>query len=119
MGKKKSKTKQKLPEKKNKNNLILWVSGAAVIAVLAFILLHEGEKIKADQEKGRSFYVQGGETRPTLDPSLFTGRVKAAYAAAKEVPHVLDEVYCYCFCDDPPFRHKSLLSCFVDDHGAA
>jgi hypothetical protein len=69
--------------------------------------------------RGRSFQVQGGERKPVLDPLQFpTARVRQAYAAAARRPEVLDQVYCYCKCDQPPFFHKSLLSCFTDNHGA-
>lgn len=68
-------------------------------------------------KKGKSFSVRGGETRPVLDPSLFPGMAGAAYAAAKKYPEVMDQVFCYCKCDEPPFKHKSLLSCFTGNHG--
>ena len=59
-----------------------------------------------------------GETRATLDPDLFKdARVKSAYQAAREVPWLLDSITCYCFCEES-FHHKSLLSCYVDDHAA-
>jgi hypothetical protein len=61
-----------------------------------------------------------GETRATLDPGKFNDpRIKEAYRVAKEIPWVLDSLYCYCMCkESPTFRHKSLLSCYVDDHAA-
>jgi hypothetical protein len=40
-----------------------------------------------------------------------------AYAAARQYPEVMDQVFCYCKCDEPPTFHKSLLSCFTDKHG--
>jgi hypothetical protein len=58
----------------------------------------------------------GGETRPTLSPALFFGRVAMAYRAAREIPQVLDKIYCYCDCE-LNFGHKSNLTCFVDRHG--
>jgi hypothetical protein len=61
-----------------------------------------------------------GETRATLDPNIFNDpRVRKAYQVAKDIPWVIDSIYCYCFCEESPaFRHKSLLSCYVDDHAA-
>lgn len=61
-----------------------------------------------------------GETRATLDPYLFGDpMVKEAYRIAKEIPWVLDSIYCFCKCEESPaFRHKSLLSCYVDNHAA-
>ncbi|HAR45849.1 MAG: hypothetical protein A2X56_14520 [Nitrospirae bacterium GWC2_57_13] len=59
-----------------------------------------------------------GESQPTLDPATFGDlRVQQAYEAAKAVPWVLDSIYCFCQCEDF-FNHKSLLSCYVDDHAA-
>ena len=57
------------------------------------------------------------ETRPTLDPALFVGKARAAHQVAREIPDVLDRLYCYCECDKHA-GHKSLLSCFTDGHAA-
>jgi hypothetical protein len=57
------------------------------------------------------------ETRPTLDPALFVGKAAAAHRAAREIPDVLDQLYCYCRCDKH-LGHKSLLSCYTDGHAA-
>lgn len=61
-----------------------------------------------------------GETRATLDPNLFRDpMIKEAYRVAKEIPSVLDSIYCFCYCKESPvFKHKSLLSCYVDNHAA-
>ena len=59
-----------------------------------------------------------GESRETLDSAKFSDvRVRQAYEAAKAIPWVLDSIYCLCQCEDF-FNHKSLLSCYVDDHAA-
>jgi hypothetical protein len=57
------------------------------------------------------------ETRPTLDPARFVGNAAAAHRVAREIPDVLDQLYCYCACDKHQ-GHKSLLSCFTDGHAA-
>ena len=57
------------------------------------------------------------ETRPTLDPGQFVGKAAAAHRVAREIPDVLDELYCYCGCDKHQ-GHKSLLSCYTDGHAA-
>jgi len=62
-----------------------------------------------------------GETKQTLDPNIFSdnARIKKAYQVAKEIPWVLDSIYCFCYCEkSPAFKHKSLLSCYVDNHAA-
>ncbi len=57
------------------------------------------------------------ETRPTLDPERFVGKAKLAHEVARDIPDVLDQLYCYCECDKQ-FGHKSLLSCYTDGHAA-
>ena len=57
------------------------------------------------------------ETRPTLDPALFVGKARLAHQVAREIPDVLDQLYCYCECDKH-LGHKSLLSCYTDGHAA-
>ena len=57
------------------------------------------------------------ETRPTLDPAQFVGKAAAAHRVAREIPDVLDQLYCYCGCDKHE-GHKSLLSCYTDGHAA-
>lgn len=55
---------------------------------------------------------------PTLAPEAFkNASVRAAYAVAREIPQTLAELPCYCHCDKS-IGHKSLHSCFTDDHGA-
>ncbi len=57
------------------------------------------------------------ETRPTLDPARFVGKARVAHQVAREIPDILDGLYCYCECDKH-MGHKSLLSCYTDGHAA-
>ena len=57
------------------------------------------------------------ENRPTLSPDMFGGKVKRAYSIARQIPQVLDQIYCYCRCREN-FGHKNLLSCYVDSHAS-
>ena len=67
------------------------------------------------QKKIRS--LKGNETRMTLMPALFTGKVAMAYQIARENRDLLDAIYCYCYCAKN-IGHKSLLTCYVDRHAA-
>lgn len=53
----------------------------------------------------------------TLDPAKFNGKTRQAYQAAKDIPQTLAQLPCYCHCDRG-MGHKSLHSCFEDDHAA-
>ncbi len=88
---------------------------AAVLAAGGYYFIGD----HASSGRGKSFSVQGGEQRPVLNPFQFSSpQAAAAYMAAMRHPTAMDQVYCYCQCDRPPFYHKSLLSCFTDRHGA-
>jgi hypothetical protein len=55
---------------------------------------------------------------PTLSPERFTGITRSAYQAAREIPQTLTQLPCYCHCDQS-MGHKSLHSCFEDEHAAS
>jgi len=54
---------------------------------------------------------------PTLPANKFIGKSREAYLVAKQIPKTLAQLPCYCECDKA-FGHKSLHSCFVDDHAS-
>jgi hypothetical protein len=119
MGKKRRKGQERSQIKSSKKrNLFLLLMGGMISVALVLLALSGRLPFQSGtSKKGKSFYVKGGETRPVLSPSLFVGLASEAYAAAKEYPKVMDQVFCYCKCDEPPTYHKSLLSCFTDKHG--
>lgn len=52
---------------------------------------------------------------PTLDPAKFKGAdIRAAYQVAKEIPEVLAQQPCYCYCERQ--GHRGLLDCFRTQH---
>lgn len=53
----------------------------------------------------------------TLSPDMFKGETKAAYKIVKEIPETIAQLPCYCHCDKA-IGHKSLHTCYVDDHAA-
>lgn len=53
----------------------------------------------------------------TLAPEKFTGLTRDAYRAVREIPVTIAQMPCYCHCDRS-MGHKSLYSCFEDDHAA-
>lgn len=54
---------------------------------------------------------------PTLAPDKFIGKTRDAYRIAKQIPATLAQLPCYCECDRG-YGHKSLHSCFEDDHAS-
>lgn len=62
---------------------------------------------------------EGAKTlEKTLDPAMFSGSVRSAYQVVKEIPETIAQLPCYCRCDTG-MGHKSLHTCFVDDHAAS
>lgn len=60
---------------------------------------------------------QAQHLAPTLPPAQFLGKTRTAYQIVKEIPQTIAQLPCYCHCDEA-FGHKSLHTCFVDDHAA-
>lgn len=91
---------------------------AIVTMVVVLVAVTANATFAQTQTKDQS--LRRGETRATLAPAMFNeARVRQAYQVAKDIPWVLDSIYCYCYCEESPtFRHKSLLSCYVDNHAA-
>jgi len=89
-----------------------------IVVILSLALFVVSASAQQGRPVAKDESLRRGETRATLDPDLFKdAQVKRAYRAAKEVPWLLDSLLCYCFCEES-FHHKSLLSCYVDDHAA-
>jgi hypothetical protein len=56
---------------------------------------------------------------PRLVPSSYFRShplVARAYEIAGQIPEVIAQQPCYCYCDK--FGHRSLLDCYASDHGA-
>ena len=73
-----------------------------------------------EPERIPPFYESEEAAKPfpaTLSPELFPGPYIAhAYRVAQQIPGVLAQQPCYCYCDR--YGHGSLLDCYRDRHGA-
>ena len=130
MAKKKKKNKptkhttgpiQKAPEPKKRSNvtLLALIAGGILVLTGAYFL-YQGEKPPTQSPQLTELKKENirlREKRPTLSPSRFSGNVRMAYEIAREIPQVLDRLYCYCRCREN-FGHKNLLSCYVDTHAS-
>jgi hypothetical protein len=125
MGKKPKKTSRK---KRNKNLSTssspikyLAVKIIAVLAILigGYLFYDKHTRVyPVDIKKIAATNVdlpRGGETRLTLSPVTFIGETAKAYQLAKDNRELLDSMFCYCNCKKN-YGHKSLLSCYVDNH---
>lgn len=53
-----------------------------------------------------------------LDPDRFRGQTRRAYWIATQIPGVLNQLYCWCGCEDRGV-HRSNLGCFEDAMGVS
>jgi hypothetical protein len=89
------------------------------VGLVAYNVIDKGEGPQsiADASQADVEKLKGGETKPVLSSTRFVGKTAAAYRVASKKPDLLDHMYCYCYCSRS-IGHKSLLSCFTDNHAA-
>ena len=110
--------------------LVLGVSAAALVIGRSDkrppkpttpVASHEGHSHPHQPTPGRvPAYEQSPKASilpPTLAPSQYIAKTRQAYQVAKEIPETLAQLPCYCHCDQS-FGHRSLHTCFVDDHAS-
>ena len=101
------------------------VVGTAAIAVVSGILYMglRATPSKPTTEAGAVpvFFNRAEDAAPfpaTLEPANFTqADGREAYQTAKEIPGVLAQQPCYCYCQRK--GHRSLLDCFRTDHAVS
>ncbi|HEX9146420.1 MAG TPA: CYCXC family (seleno)protein [Candidatus Binatia bacterium] len=117
MSKKKKINKGEKPGRAKKAGLrlaSLLVTVALIVA--AWVYANNPSRSSNLQPNEGSAYVRR-ETKTLLSPALFVGKTETAYRVAEEISDVIDQLYCYCECDKHS-GHRSLLSCFTDNHAA-
>ncbi len=107
------------PKKSPKFTFIALAVGLGLVLTGGYFLYQKKEPLKPSSESVqlKKENIRLRETRPTLSPQRFQGKVAKAYQIARDIPEVLDGLYCYCRCREN-FEHKNLLSCYVDTHAS-
>ena len=107
------------PIKKSKLPLLALVVGVIFVITGVYFLYQkeEPQKPSPSSTKLKEANTKLRETRATLPPERFQGKVRRAYEIARQIPEVLDRLYCYCRCKEN-IGHKNLLSCYVDTHAS-
>ena len=77
-------------------------------------------RLEASDQPVPAYYARVSDAKPlppTLDPSRFNREdIREAYAVAREIPEVLVQLPCYCYCERQ--GHRGLLDCFKTEHAA-
>lgn len=117
MGKNRKLNKAKIQADKKRRGLrVASLLIALTLTVGAWVYVKHPGASSHEEPKAGSTYVRR-ETKPTLSPALFVGRIETAYQVANDMPDLIDQLYCYCECDKHS-GHRSLLSCYTDQHAA-
>ena len=115
------KPKQTTPKlkKSSKITFIALAVGLGLVLTGGYFLYQKKEPLKPASKSAqlKKENIRLRETRPTLSPQKFQGKVAKAYQIALDIPEVLDGLYCYCRCREN-FGHKNLLSCYVGTHAS-
>ena len=104
-----------------------WLSGAQLLvlsAALGFVVIAVAISFnRPSPVSGKApVIVPTGrsDASAVLDPASFSDKPQQeAYMAARAIPAVLNQLYCWCHCRESTiFHHRSLLECFESDHGS-
>src|SRR4030095_15571669 len=98
----------------------------AALAVLALAVVAAAPAKKPVPAKAPAAGSCAGctEKGAILDPNLFSDsrfepEAKASYEVAQKYPKTLDQLHCFCECQESmTHRHKTLLTCFTSNHAA-
>ncbi len=115
-------------ESKISGLLVHWpviVLGSVLVALFSTLAYKASHSSPPGSERGSGavpvHYDRAGDAMPfppTLEPASFKQtEVREAYQTAKEIPEVLAQQPCYCYCQRK--GHRSLLDCFKTDHAAS
>ena len=67
------------------------------------------------RDKGLRIIPSGrSDASAVMDPEQFEGEVRQAYWIATQIPEVLNQLYCWCGCENRGV-HRSNLGCFEDE----
>jgi len=117
--KKKMTSRKKQVKSSNSKKLRIIILAAVLIAVGGYFFYNKSNRTQAAYSPAKTpadiEALKGGETRKTLSPVLFVGKVARVYSVAGKNRELMDSIYCYCNCKKT-IGHKSLLSCFADKH---
>ncbi len=108
-----------------RTHLVLVILGIFVVGLwgaVGYHLIHAKPhpKLSRGSQPVPVYFKRAEDARPlpaTVDPAKFNDRsVRAAYQVAREIPEVLAQQPCYCYCQRQ--GHRGLLDCFRAEHAA-
>jgi len=95
---------------------------ASVLALAAVVSTTVGRKARPTDSHAPVVVPTGrSDASFVLDPARFAdSRQREAYAAARQIPAVLNQLYCWCGCkENSATHHRALLECFESEHASS
>lgn len=103
-------------EGQKKSGIPVWIYGLAgvLLMVIGYRLMNPARAAAAHPDPRA-----GVTSAKVLAAGQFVQQpdIARVYAMARDVPEVLDGIYCHCDCHKHS-QHRSLLTCFETDHGS-
>jgi hypothetical protein len=98
----------------------LIVLGAALVLLVTAVAISFSHRPTVSLRAPMIVATGRSDASAVLDPARFSeGQQQEAYMAARAIPAVLNQLYCWCHCRESTiFHHRSLLECFESDHGS-
>lgn len=101
--------------------IFLGTAALALFSGIGYLAIHMPPPKPEAEAAVPVYYGRAEDAMPlpaTLEPTSFKPtEVREAYQAAKQIPEVLAQQPCYCYCQRK--GHRSLLDCFRTDHAAS
>lgn len=90
------------------------------IVVVALVLVLGAAGVAVYQLRARAATHPAADAiMATLDPNQFTGKARQAYIIAREHPALLQQLHCFCGCEQQKDSHmKDLYDCYRTAHAA-
>ena len=94
-----------------------WKGGTAPVVASAGAPADTGWAVGMRRPNGLRIIPSGrSDASQVLDLDRFTGQTRHAYWVATQIPAVLNQLYCWCGCENSGV-HRSNLACFEDRMG--
>jgi hypothetical protein len=99
-----------------------WLVAIGCVLALALVVVMTSPGARQPSNGHAPVVVATGRSDASfvLYPARFAdSRQREAYAAARQVPAILNQLYCWCGCkENPATHHRALLECYESEHAS-
>ena len=108
------------PQRRRFSTRALIIAGVALVSVATAVVISTNRPARVSGKAPVIAPTGRSDATAVLDPASFSDdQQRHAYMAAREIPAMLNQLYCWCHCrENMIFHHRSLLECFESDHAS-